>query len=291
MYSIGIHNRSKIHYYILVEESFSEENKKPLRDVALMFGFYIDFFCISADVTEVLPAQRAYQSKRITRATYFRLFASSILPKDVSKVLYLDGDTLVRHSLSGLWNVNIDKYPLAAVKDMDSLNENKRLNLSPSAIYINAGVMLINLDYWRKNDCISKCLAIISEKENELLAHDQDIVNILFENKIKLLPLSYNLQNGFLYNKNIYRRTDEEIAEIIKYKDDPIILHFSTNDKPWNLECFHPYRKEWRDILMRSPWAKKRLKGDNRESFKQIVRSFLIRHYLYVAKNLYGTTH
>ena len=36
-----------------------------------------------------------------------RLFLDRILPRDVERVIYLDGDVIVRHSLKSLWNTDL----------------------------------------------------------------------------------------------------------------------------------------------------------------------------------------
>lgn len=58
-------------------------------------------------------------NKHVTAASYLRLFLMQILPKEITKVIYLDGDTIVRQSLVELWSTNIEGFALGAVKDMD----------------------------------------------------------------------------------------------------------------------------------------------------------------------------
>ena len=64
------------------------------------------------------------------------------------KVLYLDVDMIVRHSLDSLWDTDINDYAIAAVPDMDEQShiESNRLPYPMETGYFNAGMLLINVD-------------------------------------------------------------------------------------------------------------------------------------------------
>ena len=70
---------------------------------------------------------------------------------------------------------------------------------SPSLGYFNAGVLLVNLRYWRENNLSESFFEIINKYPERLRYHDQDVLNIVLK-EIKLtLPLKYNVQHGYFF--------------------------------------------------------------------------------------------
>ncbi len=55
-------------------------------------------------------------------ATYYRLRIPEILPQNISKALYLDGDIIVEQDLKELWNLDLSNAVLGAVEDADGVN-------------------------------------------------------------------------------------------------------------------------------------------------------------------------
>ena len=101
---------------------------------------------------------------------------------EVNRIIYLDGDIIVRDSLRELWNTNIDGFPLASIPDTENctVSHYNRLKYPQSLGYFNSGVLLINLQYWREHHVLNDFLQIVKEKRPILRCHDQDIMNLLF---------------------------------------------------------------------------------------------------------------
>ena len=110
MYSIGVNNDAPIEYHILVGLGFSDESRLALEKVANKFNSRCHFYEISEDVTRDLPFDKEGMPKHVSIATYYRLFLTEVFPANLHKVLYLDGDMIVRHSLSELWKVDLMVY-------------------------------------------------------------------------------------------------------------------------------------------------------------------------------------
>ena len=154
--------------------------------------------------------------------------------------------------------------------------------------YFNSGVLLINVKYWRDHNCIENFYEITEKYQDLLTLFDQDILNIAFHNRKKWLPVTYNMQNGFLYKKESMWYVPEIATDVNVMKHDPVIVHFSTWDKPWKLECFHPYCKDWRKFFFRSVWRNDRLTDEEEHpTLKRRIRNWLVRHCLYVPATLY----
>lgn len=92
-------------------------------------------------------------SKRISMATYYRCILSKLLPTDIDRLLYLDCDIVIVGDISEYWNTPLsDETGVAAVADMgcDEAARYEILKYPMEDSYFNAGVLLINLNYWRK---------------------------------------------------------------------------------------------------------------------------------------------
>ena len=281
MHSIGVHNQEPIKYHILVGEGFEEQNRSSLEQEAAKTGDTCSFYCIDKSVTSHLPFGREGMPQHVSIATYYRLFITEVLPKDIHRILYLDGDMIVRHSLSDLWNYDLDGCPLGAVHDMAEPLNAARLGLSS---YFNAGMLLINLDYWRDNHCLESFLAYIGENEEKILLHDQDVLNGVFASLVKWLPLTYNFQNGFILAQPLKQYNPLLQSEIDDCKNDPAIIHYTVYNKPWNVACFHPYREEWRKYQRQTQWQDFRYEEPKPLKLIHYVRNWLFRYTSYVPK-------
>lgn len=136
-----------------------------------------------------------YDFSRWSPVIFFRLFAHRVFPQ-LDKILYLDSDTLVRGDITQLYNTNISKYAMGAIRDMapteiadnpngkyvrEFIEQHLKHNL-----YINSGVLLLNLNKMRE------CEPDLLNVRVPLKYPDQDILNVGLDGKIRELPLKYN---------------------------------------------------------------------------------------------------
>lgn len=182
------------------------------------------------------------------RITYYRLLASKLLPKNIDKVLYLDCDTLVVNNLNTLYKTDIENYAVAAVEGFCPDSRREKLNISSSKKYFNTGVLLINLNYWRKYNVWKKYCEIISEFNEKLERWAQDVINISFEKEIYPLDFSYNTQQGLL--------KDNECLEKIN------IIHFTGSGiaKPWYSDSTSCFKNRYDELLNLTNFTSKKTK-------------------------------
>ena len=87
-----------------------------------------------------------------------RLLLDQLLPSELNKILYLDGDTINISSLTKLWNLDMGNCVLGACIEA-TINQTYRENLGMKNLpYVNAGVLLINLKKWRDEKIGAKIL-------------------------------------------------------------------------------------------------------------------------------------
>ena len=279
MYSVCTNNPEvDIRFHVIYDDSITEEDKNDLRETVIAFsGKEMAFYHINHSRFPSFPNL----SGQMTCAAYYRLMLSEILPKDLSKVLYLDGDLIVRHSLLPLWNVELHNLAVAAVSDSNdcAISFYNRLRYPISSGYFNSGVMLVNLDYWRENEVFKGFIRYIRDYPERIYLWDQDVLNYYFHDKKFELPIRFNLQRGHLikYNGYDYWRREQEITEA---RRDPVIVHF-TMEKPWNKYLYqpaHPFSNTFYKYQELTKW--KGVKIDKRsrmKRFKNYVSDMLLR--------------
>lgn len=242
--------REELRFHVIFAE-LSPQNQESLKEIALKYHREILFHKIDASSFAGFPV-----SYHIKIATYFRILLPYILSVDIDKVLYLDCDLLVRGNLAELWEQDITGFAVGVVRDAVSsdIRYYNRLQYDICKGYFNAGVLLINLQYWREKDIAIKVLNFIREFPDRCESWDQDGLNYVLQDEKKWLPMKYNVQTAFYFDTSsllIDRIFWVEINEAIR---NPLILHYTYGIKPWMQNCNHPYRNEYLNYLYLTKW-------------------------------------
>lgn len=252
-YSVCCNNQDiDIVFHFIVDESVTEKDKDDLKRT--IYGFKrkrVVFYLINSEIVNQYPN---HIKDGPTLATYYRLFLTEIIPNTIDKVLYLDGDIIVRKQLLPLWNVDLTNNAIAAVSDIspDDQHACNRLEYDPCLGYINAGVLLINLRYWREHNASNMFSEYIESHYDKIVLHDQDVLNYVFRDNKIMLPYEYNFQQDFLSRKK-YIWNKEAITRAIK---DPVIVHFSGPIKPWYayIRELHPFSNSFYKYQSKTMW-------------------------------------
>lgn len=239
----------------IVAGSLPPEDRDILSRLAGEYGQEVRFYFPPADLLKHYSVREF--GHRISMATYYRCLLASVLPETVEKVLYLDCDIVVRGDISPLWDTDLEGYAVACVEDIGSGEHERyeRLHYDPADSYFNAGVLLVNLRYWREADVARQCEAYFRTYPERIRFNDQDLLNAVLHARKKLVPLTWNMQDGFYRTAMQGRAGDRDAFR--KELSDPVILHY-TNKKPWNYDSMHPLRDEYFVYLDKTPWKGER---------------------------------
>ena len=174
-----------------------------------------------------------------------KLFIAEYLKID--KVLYLDADTLVLDDLSKAYRTDLKDNYVAAVKDglMYQHPEHiAEIGLAWRNFYFNSGIMLLNLKAIRQDNIIKS--ALIYFNTHQEIFGDQDVLNVVFKDKVAPLSYRYNCNSTFFEEKDaafLSKFYEEHVpTPPQKVYETAAILHFAGH-KPWTPYFTHKYLK------------------------------------------------
>ena len=236
---VSIINRTKsaINCYIFTMDATRlNENFKPITDQQVKFldkvikRKNISSSVKKVDVTDIYNKEfmgSKNETAYCTPYTLLRLLSDLVFEniENIKKLLYLDIDIMVGGDIAKLYDIDIEGYEYAAVKEKYGC-----WMIRPD--YINAGMLLFNMKEIRKTKLLEKSRILI--RKRKLLFADQDAI-FWSTTKKKIIPRIYNEQSKF-------------------NKKDTIICHFckrlmwfpyphTENYKQWNIEQVHSVLK------------------------------------------------
>ena len=231
-----------IHFYILCNH-VSEKSKQYIRTLQKLKNCEIVFIDVNTEKFDTFPSAGAH----ITNTTYFRYQIAELCP-DIDRIVYLDCDTIVKQSLAPLFTQDLTDYYLAGVQDVGYYywKDHNPDFIYKEGFYINAGVLLINLDAWRKNDLFTKLVEFTLQNAKKIAIGDQDVINQVCFGKIKQLDYKWNVQDSF-YRTEPERAANPNCEQIIKAAENPAIIHYTQAKKPWNSTGM-PRANDWIEI-------------------------------------------
>lgn len=177
------------------------------------------------DVTDLYEKEFGHcknEGAYCTPYTLLRLLAD-LVPNMPDKLLYLDIDMMVAKDLTELYNIDIEDYEYAAVKEKYGSKVIRR-------DYINAGMLLLNMKKIKQTKLLEKARNMI--RERKLLFADQDAIYWSTTSK-KILPRKFNEQAFF-------NRKDTVICHFCKrmlWWPYPRVRNY----KQWHIEEVHKH--------------------------------------------------
>lgn len=234
----NLNDFNEINIFIL-NSNISEKNIKKLKTIEKNYPFAKLIFIDVENIEDKLDVelQKFKVKDNVSLANYSRLFLSSLIPKNINKIIYLDCDTLILNSLKPLWQINIDNYLGAGVLALNGLYSHKKeIGLKKDDPYINSGMILINLEKWRTDNLEEKFIeTILKFSENKVeYGQDQGIINAVMKDEMLVVNPKYNLE-GSLHNTswNITTKLHSEIQYNYYTKqtldnaiNNPTVMHF-----------------------------------------------------------------
>ncbi len=229
--------------------------------------------------------------------SYAYFFGPSSVPDDCRRLIYLDADLLVRRDLHELWTVDLATFPIAAIQDAgcpwigtptSGLPDYHLHEIDAASRYFNAGVLVIDVDEWRRADSHTRLLSYLKTATKTIYG-DQDAMNAVFHDRWCPLHPTWN----FLASRNFTDHLPVLLGSTAanEVAADPSIVHFAGRLKPWstlgNPEGNLRFADEWLAIAGAGPYADRLNQSTYHDRVKATIgKSRLLRKAWYVRKEL-----
>lgn len=159
---------------------------------------------------------------------YYRFFIPRLFPM-YGKAVYIDSDTILRGDIAELFDLELGKENVVAamvdpkVTVVPEFRDyvNKAIGV-PHTEYVNDGVIVMDLKKMRKMKYLQQMVDLIQKYDADLVAPDQDYLNVILHGKILKLDPIWNSEP----TKNL--------------SEDVKLVHFNLFNKPWhykNVPC------------------------------------------------------
>lgn len=225
-------------------------------------------------------------------SAYYRIMLARFLPQDVKRALYLDGDTLVNTDIRTFMVQDLEGKVLAAAPNYPQLKHTVQsrkgetgYSFASHFCYFNSGVMLIDVENWRDENVQEKVLHFLNAYH--VLCPDQDALNAVFKDRVKILPYEWNLMWHNLVDpeeiKRLWQEHPDSFADNSFYEnlDCPKIIHFSV--KPWAsngfrisqnyMPFYYPNIALWWKMAEKTPvFAKELLAVKESEPYQKMLK-------------------
>jgi lipopolysaccharide biosynthesis glycosyltransferase len=195
---------------------------------------------------------------RMSIATYDKLQVPELLPRGISKVLWLDADILALGSVAELWDRELGDHLALAVRDClvprvsspFGVAAHREVGLDPATPYFNAGVMLMNLSAWRNQGVTRRSLEYLQQHAHRVYFWDQEALNAVLAGNWAEVESRWN------WSPSLGGR-----------EEAPTLVHFTGNLKPWRCVSQTPWHsryyeeldqtawRDWRPVDRRSSWG------------------------------------
>jgi lipopolysaccharide biosynthesis glycosyltransferase len=226
--SLTDHATGKINLFIIHEnpETFNDSiiNKEKLESLNIyhIVDEDIDFPNLSGT--------------HVSKATYYRFYMSKYLPDDLDYIIYIDADIVCLNDPIQEFNKHIDalkKSKKHLVARTETLKSEENLVVNPftnlqmkSEKYFNAGLMIIDYQYWKNENIESNLFEIMNRHYQDIIFWDQDVLNKFFDGDY------LELNNLCNYGFGIYAESEYDEENIL---GNVIFLHYTGKGKPWDV--------------------------------------------------------
>ena len=187
---------------------------------------------------------KAFETRGITKTTYYRLALPEVIEKSVDSIIYCDSDILFKNGLHELADYRLGSYSLAGCLDI-GLNSKVLFGKKLKSIdywgswfgdyrkkYINAGFAIFNLRKLREKNIAETWRKMSSGK---FVHQDQDIINYTCKGDVLILPPKFNILPKYIVSGGYETGLKEGYILQSEYEqifNNPVAFHYA-GKKPW----------------------------------------------------------
>lgn len=257
-------------------DNISQDNSQKLYETAKMYNRkfeLIDVNCLD------IPSEIC--SGRYPKSAFSRLFAWKLLPENVHRVLYLDCDMVVEGNMEELYNMDFEGKAIIACKDPLSVMYKWKVGAPSNGIYINTGMMVMDLDRFRSYPLVEKMTQFIAKYASAMHYADQEIINGIFQGEFKIVSPKWNMMSQayqYTYEQLKWTRHPHKYytkQEVLEAQKDVRVFHYTTcllDIRPWFKHSKLKNADRFDKYMLMSPWknVEKKEMNFNNPKFKTI---------------------
>ncbi len=248
---------SAIDVYVVLED-VAEENRQKLQRQAERFG--ANFIPVDPKIMIQEMKKLKLPQYRGSHAANCRIFFERFIREDVERLLYLDCDTIVTGDVRPLLQSDMGEACACVVQDALTCDYKKLVGFRDGEPYFNSGVILIDVENWRKFDCTSRIIEHLKTVRSDYCNPDQDVLNILLKGRVRFAGPENNYQpiHRLLNDKSYLRIYSDSNyyseEELVYAKNHPVIYHSYRflGEFPWHRDSWHPDRELFDYYLSKS---------------------------------------
>ena len=225
----------------LVHTALRPDHKAKLATIADEYGVTVAFHDITdnAALRAKIDELPKVVFVNLNDIIYARIFLGDIVPDTVRRIVYIDGDILVRTRIEDFYVIDLEDKTLAAANCPHRVLFQSGRDIRPKPWfetqndYFNSGLLLIDLEKYRALDPIALLKSRVPEADIPGLYYDQEILNIVMRDSVKILGADWNLQNPVPAHESL----------------DPKIVHYTGDQKPWFLFTNPAFKRQYRHTM------------------------------------------
>ena len=222
----GLENCNKdnlIVYHLLLKHKFNTSDIEIFETLKEKYDVKINYYI----VPNIFGSSRRWTDN--TDCVYYKILIPFMFP-DYERMIYLDGDTLIRHDILDMFNYPFgDNYILGFPFYMGYVMG--KHGIPKPKHYINGGCLLFNIKKIRKDHKDVDLLGLTLKNNSVWRFREQDSINYVFNPNIGFLPLKYGMY--MIGNKYTFKSLQGYVYSPLNYTEgveaieDPSIIHFS----------------------------------------------------------------
>ncbi len=287
--SLCVHSNSNYKIYCLFY-NITEEKLSIISNITRRFSVEVEFINVGEQFSNWTTGYH------FSAANYYRLLIEKFVPE--SRVIYLDCDLLITCDLKNLFTTDLGNNLLAGCVD-DRGRKLSKIALADDDIYINTGVLVMDVDRMRSEDFFNRARKVYESNTSQIVWVDQCVINLAAAGRKSPLEKHWNVM--------AHEQPDGTTLERL-YK--PFvgngILHFSGPVKPWHMwsgvweatfwQSYLRLSGEPRSVASRRPETIDELnalikKYESEENWKEAAKELklLANHFANKVKQLTGT--
>lgn len=272
----------------IVDGGIGEADKNRIRELSVKYQRTIIF--IAGDRIDKTLSDRGVAKWRNSYAMYYKLYALDLIETPIERLLAIDADTIIDKPIDPLFFADLDGKTLGMVQDFMPFNYMEKIGMNKKETYYNSGVVLFDVDKWKRRKCQDKLEIFLKGNLNNILYADQDAISIVLQSEIKKFPIIYNYFTIFSsiceclsFNlETVYKLYDISklncfytVDEMRKAETDAIIYHYEGGTvvgRPWEHGEQYGIFAIWDKYKMISPWKDMNMSNSQTKEYHIIER-------------------